>query len=594
MAAPLLQTEGISVGFRTRHGMVEAVRDISFSIAAGETLAIVGESGSGKSVTAYSILGILDQTGDISSGRILFDDRDLTNLTEREMRLVRGRDISIIFQDPLAALNPIRKVGHQLEDTFVEHTGCSRKEATNRAIEMLSTVRISHPYQRYHAYPFELSGGMAQRVMIAIAMICQPRLLIADEPTTGLDVTTQRVVMDMIAGLCRSNGMSVLLISHDLGMAAQYADRIVVMKDGLVEEHNDVVSLFSKPRRTYTKRLIRATPRLDSSLDDLLVKSDDEAMRILEEPIEALPARAVTPPPLKAASSQSTPLLEVTNLVKEYKIGREKSLINRFFNKTSKNNDQNARTIRAIDGISFLIQPGESLGIVGESGCGKTTTARAVARLVGVTSGSIKFNGKPIEDISPDKFVRSPFRRDIQFVFQDPTGSLNPRFTAFRLIADPLYRIEGMRNGRALNDKVTELAIKAGLPPELLTRFPHQLSGGQKARVGIARAIALDPKLLILDEPTTALDVSVQAIVLNQLAKLRDEMGLSYLFISHNLNVVRLICQRVLVMNAGIVVEEGNVEKVLCDPRDEYTRSLIDAIPHLEDTIPKTVLDSWS
>ena len=593
MASPLLQTEDVSVVFRTRHGTIDAVKDISFTIAMGETLAIVGESGSGKSVTAYSILGILDPTGHVSNGRILFGDKVLTSLSEQDMRQIRGRHISIIFQDPKGALNPIRKVGHQLEDAFVEHTGCSRAEATSRAIEMLQTVKISQPKDRYHAYPFELSGGMAQRVMIAIAMICQPQLLIADEPTTGLDVTTQKTVMDMISALCRSRGMSVLLITHDLGMAAHYADRIVVMKDGLVEEQNDVVGLFSRPCQTYTKSLIRATPRLDSTLGDLLVKSDEETMDILR-PQGTPPAAPTASPRAPTTSTSTAPLLEVTNLVKEYRIGRDKSLLNRILRRTSPNDSDSAQILRAVNGISFAVRPGESLGIVGESGCGKTTAARMVARLLDVTSGSIRFKDEAIERISPDRFVRSPLRRDIQFVFQDPTGSLNPRFTAFQSISDPLHRIAGMRKGSTLDNMVEGLAVKAGLAPNLLTRFPHQLSGGQKARVGIARAIALEPKLLILDEPTTALDVSVQAIVLNQLAKLREEMGLSFLFISHNLNVVRLICQRVLVMNAGAVVEEGDVETVLSDPRHRYTRSLIDAIPHLENIVPKSILDGWA
>ena len=589
----MLQVEAVSVLFRTRHGEVIAVRDVSFDIAAGETVAVVGESGSGKSVTAYSILGLLEHTGRIAKGRVLFDGKVISRLSEKELREIRGRHISIIFQDPQGALNPIRKVGHQLEDTLIEHSGCTRAEATERAIEMLNTVKIARPRERYHAYPFELSGGMAQRVMIAIAMICQPRLLIADEPTTSIDVTTQKTIMDMVAELCRSKGMAVLLITHDLGMAAHYADRIVVMKDGLVEEENDVLGLFSSPGKTYTKRLIRATPRPDSKLRDLIVKEDEEVLDILRMPARSAAGRPAAKD-MAVDAKGSDALLEVRNLAKEFTIGRPAGLFGRLLGRPRGDKEDASRTLRAVDDISFRMMPGDALGIVGESGCGKTTTIRMVARLLHPTAGSIRFRGRDIGHITAEAFVRSPLRGDIQIVFQDATSSLNPRFTAFRSIADPLLRVAGMQLGAELDSKVAELALKAGLPPGLLTRFPHQLSGGQKARVGIARAIALEPMLLILDEPTTALDVSVQAVVLNQLAKLREEMGLSFLFVSHNLNVVRLMCQRVLVMNAGRVVEEGDVETVLSDPRDSYTRTLIDAIPHLENIIPKNVLDSWA
>jgi peptide/nickel transport system ATP-binding protein len=455
------------------------------------------------------------------------------------MTELRGRHISMVFQNPRAALNPIRTVGRQIEDVLIEHALAVRRTARARAIEVLRAVRIARPEERYHAYPFELSGGMCQRVVIAIALACRPQLLIADEPTTGLDVTTQKAVMDLIVDLTRERGMSTLLITHDLGLAAAYCDRIVVMEKGVVVENAAAADLFAAPSHPYTRRLLQATPRLDAGVRDLLP--------------EVRPAPPRLPP--------GPPLLEVRDLVKAFP-GRH-----------------GAPAVRAVDGVSFTVRQGESLGLVGESGCGKSTTSAMVMRLLDPTSGTILFDGVDIGAIPAARFARSAHRGRLQMVFQDPTDSLNPRWTAARSIADPLYRLGGVRRSQA-RGRVEELARLVGLPADLLDRFPHQLSGGQKARVGIARAIALDPKLLILDEPTAALDVSVQAVVLNLLADLKAELGMSYLFISHDLNVVRLICDRVMVMRSGRIVEEGATERILHAPANDYTRALLDAIPH--------------
>jgi peptide/nickel transport system ATP-binding protein len=444
-----------------------------------------------------------------------------------------------------------------------------------KAIEALEAVKIARPRERYHAYPFELSGGMCQRVVIALALACNPQLLIADEPTTGLDVTTQKAVMDLIVELTRSRGMSTILITHDLGLAAAYCDRVVVMEKGRVVETALSADIFANPEHAYTKKLMRATPRIGVSLRDLLPEEEAAALDAAASHASAVMAG---PEPAKPAGEDSPkPLLLVEKLVKEYpRQGATATLTKLFSRKPPVELEQ----FRAVDGISFSVGHGESVGLVGESGCGKSTTSMMVMRLLDQTSGRIVFDGDEIGDILPNAFARLPLRKSIQMVFQDPTDSLNPRFTAARAIADPIMQLGDVRGRDALRARCEELAGLVGLPINLLDRFPHQLSGGQKARVGIARAIALHPKLVILDEPTAALDVSVQAVVLNLLHDLKASMGMSYLFVSHDLNVVRLLCDRVIVMRSGRIVEQGPSERVLGDPQDAYTRELLTAIPH--------------
>ena len=528
-----LDVSDLSVTFSTRRGPVSAVRSVSFSLAKGETLGIVGESGSGKSVSSYAVMRILEKSGRIAGGRIVFDGIDLQSLSNREMRELRGREISMVFQNPRAALNPIRKVGHQVEDVLRRHGKATRGTAKKLAIEALGAVRIAEPEKRYDAYPFELSGGMCQRVVIALALACDPRVLIADEPTTGLDVTTQKVVMDLLAELTKNRGMSSILITHDLGLASEYCDRIIVMKDGEVVEEGLPATLFAAPKDAYTRRLIRSTPRPGAGIGDLV------------DPPKPAPAR----PELGA------PILQVHNLKKVFGSGDDEVI--------------------AVDGVSFTIRQGETLGLVGESGCGKSTTSSMVMRLMDPTSGDILLDGAPLTDTPAAKFARDPRRGSLQMVFQDATDSINPRFTARQAIADPIRRLTREKPA----DRVEELATQVGLPLPLLDRFPHQLSGGQKARVGIARALASRPKLLILDEPTAALDVSIQAIVLNLLAELRATLGVSYLFVSHDLHVVRLLCDRVIVMRKGRIVEEGETEAIMQAPADDYTRTLLSATP---------------
>ena len=586
-ALPLLDVNDLTVEFSTRRGIVKAVQQVKIQVAKGETLGIVGESGSGKSVTSYAVMRILDRAGKIADGSVHFSGVDVTGATEDEMRDLRGREMSMIFQSPRLALNPIRKIGHQIEDVLLQHVQVDRSHVTDRAIAALEQVKIARPRERYHAYPFQLSGGMCQRVVIALALACGPRLLIADEPTTGLDVTTQKAVMDLVVELTKQRNMSTILITHDLGLAAAYCDRVVVMEKGRVVETAPSADIFARPEHPYTRKLMRATPRLGVSLRDLLPEED--------APASAWPGLPENPPrphrtgllrldPSSGESGKTTgadtaakPLLLVDRLVKEYpRQGAPGPLAKLFARKPP----IEPETFRAVDGISFAIGKGESVGLVGESGCGKSTTSMMVMRLLDQTSGRIEFDGEEIGSVMPNAFARRPQRKSIQMVFQDPTDSLNPRFTAARAIADPILRLGGIKRRGALRSRCEELATLVGLPIHLLDRFPHQLSGGQKARVGIARAIALGPKLVILDEPTAALDVSVQAVVLNLLQDLKQSLGMSYLFVSHDLNVVRLLCDRVIVMQAGKIVEQGMSDQVLGDPQNAYTRELLMAIPH--------------
>jgi peptide/nickel transport system ATP-binding protein len=611
---PLLDVRDLTVEFATRRGTVTAVERINLSLAKGETLAIVGESGSGKSVTSYAVMRILDRAGRIAQGSVVFSGQALHEITDSAMRDLRGREMSMIFQNPRAALNPIRKVGRQIEDVLKEHAQASSINAKERAIAALERVRIAQPAERYHAYPFELSGGMCQRVVIALALACRPQLLIADEPTTGLDVTTQKAVMDLVVELTRERGMSTILITHDLGLAAAYADRVVVMEKGEIVETAPSSLIFRSPQHPYTRRLMRATPRPGVHLRDLLPEDAPVATPVPPSPlrgggggggeqvVESLPgilasgghsrapwsdntvdtsaeAPPPPPPPRKGeegptANAATQVLLSVEGLVKTYPSGTKPSMLQRL-----RGTGPAQQTFNAVDGISFTVGRGESVGLVGESGCGKSTTSMMVMRLIDTTAGAITFDGIDLSAIPARAFAATPHRRRIQMVFQDPTESLNPRFTAARAIADPLLRFAEHRSGEAIRARCEELATAVGLPRDLLDRFPHQLSGGQKARVGIARAIALNPDLVILDEPTAALDVSVQAVVLNLLQDLKDRLGMSYLFVSHDLNVVRLLCDRVIVMRSGRIVEQGATDKVLSEPESDYTRELLAAIP---------------
>jgi peptide/nickel transport system ATP-binding protein len=549
MTQPLLRIEDLHVTFSTRRGLVEAVRGVTLSLDEGEMLGLVGESGSGKSVTGFATTRLLDAAGRVTAGRILFRGQDITKIPDDDFRMLHGAAISMIFQNPRAALNPIRAIGQQIADAIQCHKRMSKQQAARETLELLRAVQIRDPERRMAAYPHELSGGMCQRVMIAIAISCAPRLLIADEPTTGLDVTTQKVVMDLLARIAAERGMATILITHDLGLAARYCRRVVVMERGLLVEEAAPRALFCNPRHVYTKRLVAASPTATSHIEDLV--TDEERSQYLAMLAACKPRPAPAP---------GTPLLlDVKNLAKRYDQGSP-----------------------AVADFSMTMAAGESVGLVGESGSGKTTTSRMICRLIDPSEGAILFDGQSIGHLAARDFHRSPVRKEIQLVFQDPNDSLNPRFTAFDCIAHPLLRLAGMRSGDALRQRVEECAQRVGLPAELLPRFPHQLSGGQKARVGIARAIACRPRLLVLDEPTAALDVSVQAVVLQLLDRLRREDNLAFLFVSHDLNVVRMMCDHTIVLRNGCIVEQGESRAVFDNPKTAYTRELVEAVPHIE------------
>ncbi|MEL7173493.1 MAG: ABC transporter ATP-binding protein, partial [Pseudomonadota bacterium] len=510
----MLSVRKLAVAFQTRRGIVDAVRGVSFELGRGEILGIVGESGSGKSVTSYALMRILDAGGTIKHGDATYSGVDLRRATEREMRGIRGREISMIFQNPRAALNPIRKVGHQIEDVLREHASATRANAREKAIEALEAVRIRDAAARYDAYPFELSGGMCQRVVCAIALACNPRVLIADEPTTGLDITTQKAVMDLVRDLIREREMSSILITHDLGLAAQYCDRIVVMKDGEIVEQGDPASLFSAPQHPYSRKLVDATPRAGESIRSLLPPEERR--------------------PMLAHSIEDRPLVEVRELQKTY---RGKS-----------------GPVHAVKGSSFVINRGQSVGLVGESGCGKSTTSEILVRLTDATGGQVIFDGEDIGAIPAKRFARDPRRGEIQMVFQDATDSLNPRHTARQTIAEPLRRLSPLK-GVQLTARIEELATLVGLPLPLLDRFPHQLSGGQKARVGIARAIALEPKFLVLDEPTAALDPRHQFRILDLIADFVARGG-GALVVLHDVEMAARYASRLIWMKDGRIIAD--------------------------------------
>ncbi|CUT10325.1 Oligopeptide transport system permease protein OppB TC 3A151 [Bradyrhizobium sp.] len=543
----MLRIDDLHVAFSTRRGTVEAVRGVTLKVEAGEMLGLVGESGSGKSVTGFATTRLLDSAGRVTAGKIVFRGQDVTKLRGDDLRQLQGAAMSMIFQNPRAALNPIRAIGLQIADAILTHKRISKDAARAEALELLRAVQIREPEARMNAYPHELSGGMCQRVMIAIAISCNPALLIADEPTTGLDVTTQKVVMDLLAEIAAARGMATILITHDLGLAARYCRRIAVMERGRIVEEASPRTLFGAPQHAYTRRLVAASPTATSRIEDLVTEEEREGY-----------AAAVSRPRQELAHG-TPPLLEVRKLAKRF--------------------DEGAA---AVADFSMTMAGGESVGLVGESGSGKSTTSRMICRLIDPSEGEIVFDGQSIGHVASRDFHRSRFRKDIQMVFQDPNESLNPRFTAFDCIAHPLMRLDGMRGGDALRKRVEDCADRVGLPLDLLPRFPHQLSGGQKARVGIARAIACRPRLLVLDEPTAALDVSVQAVVLQLLDRLRRENDIALLFVSHDLNVVRMLCDRTIVLRNGGIVEQGESRALFDNPTTDYTRKLVEAIPHIE------------
>ncbi len=528
----MLSVERLSIDIsHGRDGAQRVVDDLSFQLHAGRTLCIAGESGSGKSLSSLAIMGLLPKVATLPSGAILYDDRDLLSLSDRQMSRLRGREIAMIFQEPMTSLNPLMRVGQQLEETIRRHRLDEGNGARRRAREVLDAVRVPHVEKRLRQYPHELSGGMRQRVMIAMAMVCRPRILIADEPTTALDVTIQAQILELMRELQQAFGTALLMITHDMGVVAEMADDVVVMNRGVVEERASARVLFSAPRSAYTRKLLAAVPRLG------------------------------TAPVLPPRTSQPR-VLEVNGLSVRFPVKR----VSPFAPATE---------VCAVENVSFEVRAGETLGLVGESGCGKSTTGKALLNMLD-HSGSVRLNGRELSGLKGSAL--KAVRREIQMIFQDPFAALNPRKTIGELIAEPLL-VHDLADGAGRRRRVGELLEQVGLPADAAARYPHQFSGGQRQRICIARALALEPSVIIADEPVSALDVSVQAQVLELMKSLQERLGLSYLFISHDMAVVEQVCHRVAVMYCGQIVEIGNCQQVLHDPRHPYTRRLLSAVP---------------
>ena len=611
-ASPLLKVEDLHVQFQTSRGIIRAVEGLSFHVDPGEIVAIVGESGSGKSVSALSIMRLLPRyTGRIPRGRVTFDGRDLLTLNDERMREIRGRDMSMIFQEPMTSLNPILTIGLQITAPLPLHLGMSAEEARDRAVELLGLVGIPDPASRLEQYPHQFSGGMRQRVMIAIGLACNPKLIIADEPTTALDVTIQAQILELMKDLSRKLNIALIVITHNLGVVARYADRVIVMYASRLVEEGDADDVFHRPRHPYSMGLLRSVPRLDRPRGRRL------------ETIEGLPPNAASPPPgcrfaprcpykiaicetepellrtdtdglsrchrheeiaegkivwaaadsAKQFSDSKTgePLLSVRNLTKHFQIHgglRGKGGV-----------------VRAVQDVSFDIMPGETLGLVGESGCGKTTVGRLILRLEEPSGGELRFEGRDLSAANAAEM--KAIRRKIQVIFQDPYSSLNPRMTVGQIIAEPLHVYRLVPDRRAEDARVAQLLEQVGLRPEMAARYPHQLSGGQRQRVGIARALAMEPSFIVCDEAVSALDVSIQGQIINLLEDLQSRLGLAYLFIAHDLAVVRHISMRVVVMYFGRVMEVADRDTLYDEPLHPYTKVLLDAAPVPDPTVEK-------
>jgi peptide/nickel transport system ATP-binding protein len=544
-AAPetILSVRGLVTHFPVRNGIVKAVDGVSFDVHRGRTLAIVGESGSGKSVTARSILQIVDAPGRIVAGSMKFtrgdgSTVDLANLDPkgRAIRSVRGREIAMIFQEPMSSLSPVHTIGDQISEVLRLHLRMSKRQARERTVELLRQVEIPSPEKAIDRYTFEYSGGMRQRAMIAMALACNPSLLIADEPTTALDVTTQAEILDLIKRLQQSHGMGVMFITHDMGVVAEIADDVLVMYNGKVMEHGPVEQIFHAPADAYTRMLIGSVVKLE----------DKAAIRLARPPLPA----------------ERTPILEAVGLKMYFPAA--------------------GTAVKAVDDVTIMVREGETLGVVGESGSGKTTMGRCLLRVYEPTAGEIRYrrsDGSVLDLAKADKPTLKECRRELRMIFQDPVSSLNPRMTVAQIIGEPLL-VNNIAKGAALDERVAELMRTVGLEPAWRERYPHAFSGGQRQRIGIARAIALSPRVIVADEATSALDVSLRAQMLDLLMRLQDELDLAYIFISHDMGVIRYMCDRVAVMYRGRIVETGPTDQVTRQPVHDYTKALLSAIPY--------------
>ena len=559
MKTPLLNISNVTISARKEGQWLPIVKNSSFSLQANEILGIVGESGSGKSITSLALMGLLPKgVVEVTEGTIHFESQNITALQGKEMRAIRGREIAMIFQEPMSSLNPSLRCGYQVEEILKEHTSLSASARKAAVISLFEKVKLPNPEKIYNRYPHEISGGQKQRVMIAMAIACKPKVLIADEPTTALDVTVQKEIILLLKELQTETGMSIIFISHDLSLVSEIANRVLVMYRGDIVEQGNTIDIFKDPQHTYTKALISSRPSLDVRLRRLPTIQD-----YLQGTVDA---SEVTPQQRREHLNElysHPPLLEVINVEKEYVssaglFGREVKF-------------------KAVDDVSFKIYEGETLGLVGESGCGKSTLGNAILQLDKATSGKILYRGKDLTKLSSSE-IRS-LRKEIQIIFQDPYSSLNPRLTVGRAIMEPMKVHKLYGNDRERKLKTIEILNRVGLGEEHFNRYPHEFSGGQRQRIGIARTIALQPKLIVCDESVSALDISVQAQVLNLLNELKENFGFTYIFISHDLAVVKYMSDQVVVMNKGKIEEMNEADALYANPQKEYTKKLIAAIP---------------
>lgn len=565
---PLLRIESLSIDFVLEEGTTRAVNNASFDVNRGEIVALVGESGSGKSVTSLSILGLLPQPpARYSSGKLLFNEEgkepiDLLRLQPSELQTIRGAKIAMIFQEPMTSLNPVMSCGKQVMEALLVHQNLSKSDAKRRTIQWFEKVKLPEPERSFDRYPHQLSGGQKQRVMIAMVMICEPSLLICDEPTTALDVTVQKTILELIKDLQQEQNMGVIFITHDLGVVAEIADRVVILYKGEIVEEGKATEVFQHAKHPYTKALIACRPALHPKGERLPTVSD----YLGTKGTEAHSQHEEEKNQLKSEPSSASLLIEVQNIT--VKFPGKTSLFGKPLN-----------FFTAVDDVSFSIYQNETLGLVGESGCGKTTLGRTLLRLIEPSSGKIFYDGRDVTGLSKTELRN--LRKEVQLIFQDPYSSLNPRLTIGDAIAEPMLTTNKERSTKERKKKVAELLERVSLSPTMMNRYPHQFSGGQRQRIVIARALAMNPGFIVCDESVSALDVSVQAQVLNLLNDLKKSLSLTLLFISHDLSVVRYMCDRIMVMRAGKIVESGDAEELYRHPKSNYTKKLIEAVPKI-------------